>query len=482
VWLLDDGGKIIAVSGKDGITPQLKIENGFWWVSYDGKATWEKLGEATGGNSGGGNSAGGECMIKEITDEGSSVRFTLADDTVITIAKDPNGPDTNAVFSITYKANGGEGEDVVNEVPYGRIYYIGYTGYWGCEMDEVEFTKEGYDLVSWNTKPDGTGETFLPDYENAIVALKDMTLYAQWGVSYILTLSEEGRGDAYVYRGYYDYIEDGRYKVFGEIVIEANSYEDSEFVRWSDGNTDNPRTITITSDTTLTAIFSGGSGEGGYEDEELEVPATCTDYVDLGLPSGLKWATCNVGASSPEEYGSYFAWGEVTTNRSFTEENYKWARGFQDETGFIFDGYSKYNEEDEKNTLDSEDDAATVNMGIPWRMPTEEEVQELIDECTWTWTYDYDGTGANGYIVESKTNSNHIFLPAAGYYNGGSQERVGFYLSSSIYKYEDYDYDDDYFYYVYNYSSVRIFYVDPSSYDSTNGQRELGNSVRGVRE
>ncbi|MBO7316842.1 MAG: InlB B-repeat-containing protein, partial [Paludibacteraceae bacterium] len=390
-WLLDDGGKKIAVSGKDGITPQLKIENGFWWVSYDGKATWEKLGEATGENSGN-NSAGGECMIKEITDEGSSVRFTLADDTVITIAKDPNGPDTNAVFTITYKANGGEGEDVVSNVKYGRIHIIGYTGTMSEEGDEVEFTKEGLVLLSWNTKPDGTGETYKR-YEY-IVAQKNITLYAQWKKTFNLTLFYGNNCNIQVTDGYfdYDYSDNNKKKgeaQAGEITLEAYSYDDGgEFVEWSDGVTDNPRTVTINSDTTFTAIFidtrltlttypnrdSYGAGyvnvngnsrydgvykvkggevvieaeaNSGYEfvkwsdgntdnprtimitsdttftaiftEEILEVPATCTDYVDLGLPSGLKWATCNVGASSPEEYGCYFAWGEVTTKRSFTE-------------------------------------------------------------------------------------------------------------------------------------------------------------------
>lgn len=130
-------------------------------------------------------------------------------------------------------------------------------------------------------------------------------------------------------------------------------------------------------------------------------------YVDLGL--SVKWATCNVGASSPEEYGNYYAWGETTTKSSYTEDNSK------------TDGVSMSS----SIAGDASYDAARANWGGTWRLPTASESQELIDNCTWTWTTQ---GGKNGYKVTSEKNGNSIFLPAAGcrysmtlYYGGGER-------------------------------------------------------------
>ena len=133
------------------------------------------------------------------------------------------------------------------------------------------------------------------------------------------------------------------------------------------------------------------------------------EYVDLGLPSGLKWAAYNIGATTPEEYGNYYAWGEIAPalNNDYSNNNcqayMKKISQLQD-LGII----------DENKRLTPEHDAATANWGNYWRMPTKEEYQELLDNCTWTWTTQ---NGVNGYKVASKINSNSIFLPAAGYRN-----------------------------------------------------------------
>ena len=127
------------------------------------------------------------------------------------------------------------------------------------------------------------------------------------------------------------------------------------------------------------------------------------DWVDLGLPSGLKWATCNVGASSPEDYGNYYAWGETTTKSNYSSSNsatYVLTISQLQSQGYI----------DGSGNLTPSHDAATANCGGSWRMPTKEEQQELIDNCTWTWTTQND---VKGYKVTGP-NSNHIFLPAAG--------------------------------------------------------------------
>ena len=148
------------------------------------------------------------------------------------------------------------------------------------------------------------------------------------------------------------------------------------------------------------------------------------DYVDLGLPSGLKWATCNVGATKPEEYGDYYAWGETETKKIYDWTTYKWCNG-SDDTLTKYNTESDYGTVDNKTVLDLEDDAARANWGGAWRMPTDAEWTELRNNCTWRWTNGYNGTGVAGRIVTSDINGNSIFLPAAGY--------TVYYWSSSLY-------------------------------------------------
>ena len=152
--------------------------------------------------------------------------------------------------------------------------------------------------------------------------------------------------------------------------------------------------------------------------------------VDLGLPSGLKWATCNVGANQPEEYGDYFAWGETQTKSTYDWSNYKWYNGSKN-TITKYCTNSSLGTEDNKTFLDQEDDAASVNWGGSWRMPTKAEQYELRNNCTWTWTTQ---NGVNGFIVTGP-NGKSIFFPAAGCHNDNSLNGVGNdggYWSSSL--------------------------------------------------
>lgn len=153
-------------------------------------------------------------------------------------------------------------------------------------------------------------------------------------------------------------------------------------------------------------------------------------YVDLGLPSGIKWATCNVGATKPEEYGDYFAWGEIKPKTAYSWSTYKWCNG----SAFTQTKYctnSEYGIVDNKTVLELADDAAHANWGGAWRMPTDDEWTELRENCTWTWT---NLNGKNGYEVKG-ANGNSIFLPAADCnYNDNLKDgnRCGFYWSSSL--------------------------------------------------
>ena len=139
------------------------------------------------------------------------------------------------------------------------------------------------------------------------------------------------------------------------------------------------------------------------------------EWVDLGLTSGTLWATTNVGASKPEEYGDYFAWGETKPKTvDYAWDTYKWCKGDCDQltkyctlSDYGYNGFV-----DNKTELDPGDDAAYVNWGSKWRMPTEAQMGELLAECDWQWT---TTNGVNGYLVKSKKNSASLFLPAAGF-------------------------------------------------------------------
>lgn len=131
--------------------------------------------------------------------------------------------------------------------------------------------------------------------------------------------------------------------------------------------------------------------------------------VDMGL--SVKWATTNVGASKPEEYGDYYAWGETRPKRDYSWSTLKYCKFSADVRFSKYNTKSEYGSVDNKTRLDFSDDAARANWGGSWRMPTDAEWTELRTNCTWTWTTE---GGKNGYRVTSKTNGNSIFLPAAG--------------------------------------------------------------------
>ena len=152
------------------------------------------------------------------------------------------------------------------------------------------------------------------------------------------------------------------------------------------------------------------------------------EYVDLGLPSGVRWATCNVGADAPEGYGNHYAWGETEPKESYSWDTYKYGTYSYN---YDYSTLTKYNNTDRLTTLEAADDAATANWGGSWRMPTSAEWEELIEKCTWTWT---TLKGVNGCEVKA-SNGNSIFLPAAGVRDNDLENTSdeGYYWSSSLY-------------------------------------------------
>ena len=178
----------------------------------------------------------------------------------------------------------------------------------------------------------------------------------------------------------------------------------------------------------------------GFKSDNVvfEVQISKYEAVDLGL--SVKWASCNVGAEKPEEYGDYFVWGEVKPKEDYDWSTYKYCRGsYNSMTKYCTQ--SGYGIVDSNYMLDPEDDAATVNWGGAWRMPTRAEQDELREKCKWTWTTQ---NGVNGYKVVGP-NGNSIFLPAAGYMGGSSLYNVGssgYYWSSLLnasYPYDAYN-------------------------------------------
>ena len=158
------------------------------------------------------------------------------------------------------------------------------------------------------------------------------------------------------------------------------------------------------------------------------------EYVDLGLPSGTLWATCNVGANSPEEFGHHFAWGETEPKDVYDRSTYKWCNGsYTTITKYCTNSEYGYNGfVDNKTELDLEDDAAYVNWGPSWCMPTVEQQQELYQNCSSVWT---TKNGVNGRLFTGP-NGNTLFLPAAGGRWDGSLYYVGsygYYWSRTLY-------------------------------------------------
>lgn len=181
---------------------------------------------------------------------------------------------------------------------------------------------------------------------------------------------------------------------------------------------------------------SNGKNENkGSEAKTTEKPQSLNghNFVDLGLPSGTLWATCNVGANSPEGFGEYFAWGETNPKSIYSGDNYKYWQGNSDQvTKYCNDASSGYNGYyDNCTTLEAVDDAATVNWGDGWRMPSRGEFEELIDYTTHSLTTFKDVPG----VLFQGSNGNTLFLPEAGYkgdeklYHAGN---FGHYWSNSI--------------------------------------------------
>ncbi len=171
---------------------------------------------------------------------------------------------------------------------------------------------------------------------------------------------------------------------------------------------------------TLVNTYTNG-GDKSYKVVVSKGPGDVKTHevVDLGL--SVKWATCNVGAETAYDTGDYFAWGETSSKSNYSWDTYKYG---------TYDNLTRYNSTDGNTVLKPEDDAATVNWGTGYRMPTQEEFEELVNKCTWNWD-----SAHNGYLVAG-SNGNSIFLPASGFHHGSDLNLLGsngFYWSSTLF-------------------------------------------------
>lgn len=286
------------------------------------------------------------------------------------------------------------------------------------EGETVVFTAvpaDGYYFSKWSN-----GSTENP---RTIAVYGDITLTAEFVQNPLLTIttSETGTIETDV---------NGRYAPGSSVTVTVKPNDGCGFMRWSDGNTDNPRTITIgNEDISLKALFA---------------ILVFAPTVDLGLESGSLWATCNLGAAKPWEYGDYYAWGETETKDVFRWETYKYCKGSAETfkssaetlTKYCYDAkYGNNGFTDTLTTLEAADDAATAVLGAGWAMPTNAEWEELGSQCYWVWTENYNNQNVKGYIVYKAKSADdkgtkvysdgtpsasysltdaHIFLPAAG--------------------------------------------------------------------
>ena len=316
-------------------------------------------------------------------------------------------------YIVTFDSNGGSGTMASQTFAIGESQILSLNTFTYCTNT----------FSNWNTMPNGSGTTYTDG--QTITVTSDMILYAQWDMT-TYTVSFNANGG----------VGDMMPKIFNACegnVLPQNLFtrENYWFVGWNtaaDGtgiSYDNQQHIVVSDNITLYAKWSAGIS-GSVEGH---------DYVELGLPSGTKWATCNIGASTPEGYGLYFAWGEIAKKWTYTWRDYDYADGVSIADPRLLKyccnpEYGKNGFTDNITTLLASDDADTANWGDYWRMPTYDELNELKSNCTVVWiTYnDVEGmlfTGPNG---------NSIFFPAAGrYYESlGYCDCYGMYWSCSL--------------------------------------------------
>lgn len=312
----------------------------------------------------------------------------------------------------------------VHNSGYGGVEILNYIGksvdvVIGDEVTVVATPYDESDFLGWFIGDDETSVTADSIYTFVVTESVDLT--AKFSKS-VVTICSAGYGSV----SFKDSTDSLLVVLPGtEVTAVATPHADCEFIGWFAGDktpvcADAEYTFIVEEDTVLTAQFA-------------PLPINGYEWVGLGLPSGVKWATCNVGALTPEGYGGYYAWGETEEKNVYDWSTYKLCSGNQ----YALTKYStnsSYGVVDDKTVLEPEDDVARAKLGERWRVPTLEEQQELLDCCVWQWTA---LNGVNGYKVTGPSGYS-IFLPAAGNRYGAEvngRGEHGNYFSSSLSSY-----------------------------------------------
>ena len=319
----------------------------------------------------------------------------------------------------------------------------------GNGVEVVATPDVGYKFIGWYL---GNSDVLAStDAVFTFTASKNISLLAKFEKTFMVSVQSAGNGSVAIK----DISDKSLELLIGsELTVIATPAADCDFLGWFVGDAETPvctkltYTFTVKESIALVAKFYKPFNPNGY------------DYVDLGLPSGIKWAAYNVGATKPEEYGDYFAWGEISPKNSYNESN-------SVTCGLSYSELKSRSIIGSDGNLTAEYDAARANWGGDWRMPTKAEQDELRSKCSWEWT---SLNGVNGYRVTGP-NGNSIFVPAAGYRDGTSLDSggsTGLYWSST-----PGESDSVNAYYLYFFGSV---------YDWGGYYRYYGRSVRPVCE
>lgn len=343
-------------------------------------------------------------------------------------------------------------------LPYGSNFTVGASGS-AFDFGPIYF---GYILQAEQVAYTITDDVLSGSITLTAPALHTNENYIHFDIQGFTSGHSYELSQAYVKRGYLNYINSLARVFYDEDSYPAGSslygYEDGSNMTFSGVlvadayNTELDYQFTII-DRTANIIYTRDAGlktlsSGKYIGlGDITTSAwKATEFVDLGLPSHAMWAKCNLGADAETGYGDYYAWGETETYySSYNPSNfeitwksgkesgyndyasYSLATGSRKFTKYCYADQAKFwagvGDPDNKSVLDPQDDAAAVNLKGLWRTPSEAELQELIDNCTWTWTTNYNGSGINGYVVEGVSAS--IFLPAGGTISGLAFEGVG---------------------------------------------------------
>ena len=334
----------------------------------------------------------------------------------------------------------------------GEVLFSDYFGtskhvYTGTKVTVIAVPNEGYAFLGWYV---GDNETAISNNTAyTFVPQGDLQLVAKFG-KYVVKISAADGGKV-SFKGY----AGTSLKVLPdeELTIVAEVDNGYKFSGWFKNG------IKVSNELTYTFIVS----------EDISFVAKFgkdVASIDLGLPSGIKWAEHNVGATRPEEYGAYYAWGETEEKDNYNWITYNWCNG-SDDTMTKYCTSSSFGTVDNKAILDPENDVAHVKWGGDWRMPTCAELEELRNNCSWEWT---TLNNIKGYKVTG-SNGNSIFLPASGFRAGTNlyyRDFNGYYWSSSLtYSRSNYAY---------------YLYFNNDAYDWSYNYRNDGRTVRPVTE